>query len=54
MLVPHLAAVVIEQVLRVAGVVEIWARARASEATCTVIPVPRTFVRISVLDRVLQ
>lgn len=33
-MVPHLAAVVIEQVLRVAGVVEVWARARASEATC--------------------
>lgn len=34
MLVPHLAAVVIERVLRVAGVVEIRARARASDATC--------------------
>ena len=31
---PHLAAVVIERVLRVAGVVEIRARARASEASC--------------------
>jgi hypothetical protein len=33
-LLPHLAAVVIDGVVRVAGAVELWARPRAGGATC--------------------
>jgi hypothetical protein len=33
-LLPHLAAVVIDGIVRVAGVVEVWARPRAGGATC--------------------
>lgn len=34
MLLPHLAAVVIDGIVRVAGAVEVWARPRAGGATC--------------------
>ena len=33
-LLPHLAAVVIDGIVRVAGAVEVWARPRAGGATC--------------------